>query len=104
MEDLMKSALIVTSLIATLSLGACATAGYDENGRYTSACRADYQNNRTAATVGGAAVGAAAGVAIAKDDTAGALIGGAAGAIIGNQVAKRDDPCGDRRGYNDRRY
>ena len=93
----MKSALIISGVIAALSLGGCATAGYDSSGRYTSACRADYDNNRTAATVGGDAVGAAAGAAIAR--------GGAAGAIIGNQVAKRDNPCGDRRGFrDDRRY
>ncbi len=101
----MKSALILSGLIAALTLGGCATSGYDSNGRYTSACQRDYQNDRTAATIGGALVGAAAGAAIAKDDAAGAVVGGAAGAVIGNQVAKRDNPCGERRGYyGDRRY
>ncbi len=99
----MKSALIISGVLAaTLSLGACASSGYDSNGRYLSACERDQRDNRTAATVGGAAIGALAGVAIAKDDDAGAVIGGAAGAVIGNQVARNDNACGDRR-FRDRR-
>ena len=76
----MKSALIISGVLAaTLSLGACASSGYDSNGRYLSACERDQRDNRTAATVGGAA-----------------------GAVIGNQVARNDNACGDRR-FRDRR-
>ena len=76
----MKSALIISGVLAaTLSLGACASSGYDSNGRYLSACERDQRDNRTAATVGGAA-----------------------GAVIGNQVARNDNACGDRR-VRDRR-
>jgi hypothetical protein len=95
----MKTAAILA--IATVSAAALAGCAND---RYASACQRDYANNRAAATVAGAAVGAAAGVAVAKDDAAGALIGGAAGGLIGNQIAKNDDPCGYRRGYRDDRY
>jgi hypothetical protein len=100
----MKSLVIFGAAAAvSAALGGCAS------DRYASACERDYANNRTAATVAGAAVGAAAGAAIAKDDTAGALIGGAAGGVIGNQIATTDDRCGrrdcSRVGYaRDRRY
>jgi outer membrane lipoprotein SlyB len=92
----MKSlAILAAATVSAIALGGCAS------DQYASACQRDYANNRAAATVAGAAVGAAAGVAIAKDDAAGALIGGAAGGVIGNQLAKNDDPCGYRRGYRD---
>jgi len=95
----MKAVPILMAVAASAAaLGGCAS------DRYASACERDYANNRAAATVAGAAVGAAAGVAIAKDDTAGALIGGAAGGVIGNQIAKNDNPCGYRNGYRDDRY
>lgn len=48
--------------------------------------------NETAGTVGGAAVGAIAGAAIAKNDVAGAVIGAAIGGVIGNRIgANMDD-------------
>ena len=79
--------------------------GYDD-GSWESACRRDYDRNRAAATAAGALVGAAAGAAIAKNDTAGAAVGAVAGGLIGNQLAKKDDPCGyGFSGYSyDRRY
>lgn len=95
----MRALIILTAAtLSTAALGGCAS------DRYASACERDYANNRTAATVAGAAVGAVAGAAIAKDDTAGALIGGAAGGVIGNQIAKKDNPCGYRTGYRDGDY
>jgi uncharacterized membrane protein len=95
----MKSvAILGAAALSAAALTGCA------NDRYASACQRDYANNRAAATVAGAAVGAVAGAAVAKDDTAGALVGGAAGGLIGNQLAKNDDPCGYREGYRDDRY
>lgn len=89
-------AILASAALVAASLGGCAS------DQYASACERDYANNRTAATVAGAALGAAAGVAIAKDDAAGAVIGGAAGGVIGNQIAKNDNACGYRTGYRDR--
>lgn len=95
----MKTVVMITAAaLSAAALGGCA------NDRYATACERDYANNRAAATVAGGAVGAAAGVAIAKDDVAGGLIGGAAGAVIGNQIAKNDNACGYRSGYRDDGY
>lgn len=47
--------------------------------------------NETVGTVGGAAVGAIAGAAIAKNDVAGALLGAAIGGVIGNRVGANMD-------------
>lgn len=98
----MRPVLLATvGLVAASSLGACASSS-----SWASACERDYQRNRAAATAAGALVGAGAGAAIARDDAAGAAIGAAVGAVAGNQLAKRDDPCGyGFSGYPyDRRY
>ena len=100
MRPILFSAL---GLVAASTLGACASTS---NSSWASACERDYQRNRAAATAAGALVGAGAGAAIARDDAAGAAIGAAVGAVAGNQLAKRDDPCGyGFSGYPyDRRY
>jgi uncharacterized protein YcfJ len=79
------------AMLAATALAGCASTYGD---RYASACERDYQRNRAAATAAGAVIGGAAGAAVAKDDAAGAAIGAVAGGLIGNQLARRDDPCG----------
>jgi hypothetical protein len=101
---MMRQIMIAAGATALLTtLGGCASSGY---GDYASACQRDYERNRTAATAGGALVGAAAGAAVARNDAAGAAIGAVAGGVIGNQLARKDDPCGyGFGGYPiDRRY
>lgn len=73
------------------ALSGCATTYGDD---WASACQRDYERNRAAATAAGALVGAAAGAAVAKNDTAGAAIGAIAGGLIGRELSKKDDPCG----------
>jgi hypothetical protein len=60
-------------------------------------------NNRVAATVAGAGIGALAGGAVAGHDdrTTGAIIGAIAGGVIGNQVAKPKADCAHAYGYYD---
>lgn len=96
--------LSVAGLAIAAGLGGCASNGYADS--WQEACRRDYERNRAAATAAGAVIGGAAGAAVAKDDAAGAAIGAAAGGLIGNQLAKKDDPCGyGFGGYShDRRY
>lgn len=53
--------------------------------------------NETTGTVGGAAVGAIIGSAIAKNDAAGALLGAAVGGVIGNRVGANMDEVSRRR-------
>ncbi len=62
------------------------------------------RSGRVAATVGGGAVGALAGSAIAGrgDRTEGAIIGGVLGAIAGNQLAKPDQSCSRAYGWYDK--
>jgi outer membrane lipoprotein SlyB len=97
----MRHLIFAAGALAVIGLSACATSdgtyasnSYDRSNRYMTACERDYQNNRTAATVGGAVVGGVAGAAIAKDDAAGAAIGAIAGGVIGRSLATKDDPCG----------
>ncbi len=92
--------LICLAAVAATGLSACASDGGGRYGyrgdRYSheTRCERDRSNNRAAATVVGAGVGAVAGSAIAgnNSNTAGTVAGGVAGAIIGNQLAK-GDPC-----------
>jgi uncharacterized protein YcfJ len=88
-------------LTLAATLGACATGD-----GYASACERDYARNRAAATAAGAVLGGAAGAAIDDNDARGAALGAVAGGLIGNQLAKKDDPCGyGFAGYPiDRRY
>lgn len=64
------------------------------------------RSGRIAATVGGGAVGALLGTAIAGkgDNTEGAIIGGVIGAVAGNQIAKpsRDNDCRYAYGWYDK--
>lgn len=99
----MRQVMIIAGVAAlAAALGGCAS-GY---GDYASACQRDYERNRAAATAAGAIIGAGAGAAVARNDGAGAAVGAVAGGVIGNQLAKRDDPCGyGWGGYPaDRRY
>ena len=68
------------------------------------ACERNRSNTRIAGTVGGAALGALAGRAIAGrgDNAEGTIIGGLAGAVAGNQLLKKKGPCPD--GYTARYY
>lgn len=90
--------IILAATVAATTLSACASSGdrygYGRSSRYSDSCARDRSNNRAAATVVGAGVGAVAGSAIAgnSSNTAGTVAGGVAGAIIGNQLAK-GDPC-----------
>ncbi|MET0272695.1 MAG: glycine zipper 2TM domain-containing protein [Phenylobacterium sp.] len=92
--------LICLTAVMASGLAACASDGGSRYGyrgdRYSSEtrCERDRSNNRAAATVAGAAIGAVAGSAIAgnSSNTAGTVAGGVAGAIVGNQLAK-GDPC-----------
>ena len=94
------STMILLATVALTGLSACASTGGDSYGyrgdRYSrdTRCERDRSNNRAAATIAGAAVGAVAGSAIAGNsrNTAGTVAGGVAGAVIGNQLAK-GDPC-----------
>jgi hypothetical protein len=63
----------------------------------------EQQNHRVAGTVGGAAVGALAGSAIAGrgHKTDGAILGGVVGAVIGNQATKPNQDCRHAYGYYD---
>jgi hypothetical protein len=93
-----KMKVVCLTVIMTSGLAACASDGGSRYGyrgdRYETRCERDRSNNRAAATVVGAGVGAVAGSAIAgnSSNTAGTVAGGVAGAIIGNQLAK-GDPC-----------
>jgi hypothetical protein len=100
----MRQVMIATSVaLLGAALAGCASSGY---GDYASACQRDYERNRAAATAAGAIIGAGAGAAVARNDGAGAAVGAVAGGVIGNQLAKKDDPCGyGWGGYPvDRRY
>lgn len=88
----MRAITLVAPVLGLAMLGGCASSGGGYGWR--SACERDYDNNRAAATAAGAILGAAAGAAVAKNDGAGAAVGGVAGGIIGNQLARKDDPCG----------
>jgi hypothetical protein len=63
----------------------------------------DQKNHRVVGTVGGAAVGALAGSAIAGrgHKTDGAILGGVVGAIVGNQATKPTQDCEHAYGYYD---
>jgi Glycine zipper 2TM domain len=70
----------------------------------TAATCDSHRSGRIAATVGGGAVGAVAGGAIAGrgDRTEGAIIGGVIGAIAGNQIAKPSHDCSRAYGWYDK--
>jgi hypothetical protein len=61
--------------------------------------------NRVAGTLGGGAIGALIGSAVAGhgDKTTGAIIGGVGGAVIGNQATKGSADCAHAYGYYDSR-
>jgi hypothetical protein len=88
--------MICLAAVAATTLSACATDGarYRDHRYAANGCERDRSNNRAAATVAGAGLGALAGSAIAgnSSNTEGAIAGGVAGAVIGNQLAK-GDPC-----------
>ena len=88
--------LICAASTLAASLGACSTYG-DSGYAYDtprSACERARSNNQAAATVAGAAIGALAGTAVARDNTAGAIVGGVVGGVVGNQAGK-GRPCPD---------
>jgi uncharacterized protein YcfJ len=93
-----------------LSLGALSVAaalsGCSTTDQYANACERDYARNRDQATAAGAVIGGALGAAIDdRNDARGAAIGAAVGGLAGNQLARKDDPCGYGYGgyaYNDR--
>lgn len=64
----------------------------------------DHRTGRIAATIGGGAVGALLGTAIAGrgDNTEGAIIGGVVGAVAGNQIAKGSNDCKYAYGWYDK--
>jgi hypothetical protein len=78
----MKLAAVATLSLLTLS-GCASTSGWD---RYAAQCERERQEQRALAASAGAVLGAAAGAAVAENDTRGAAIGGAAGALLGSHL------------------
>jgi hypothetical protein len=91
------------ALIAILSTVAIAPLAIAPAASAQTTC--EQRSDRTAATVGGAAIGAILGGSVAgKDDrVGGAALGGVAGALIGNQLGKSKAPnyCNQAYGYYD---
>lgn len=84
-------------LVGLFSLAITGCAGYDRYG-YNG-------NQRTTATIGGAALGGLAGAAVSDGDAAVTIGGAALGGLIGNQLYRDDDRSYRRsRDRNDRYY
>ncbi|MBV4396693.1 glycine zipper 2TM domain-containing protein [Advenella alkanexedens] len=83
-------------LIGLFSLAITGCAGYDRYG-YNS-------NQRTTATVGGAALGGLAGAVVSEGDPLVTVGGAALGGLIGNQLYRDDDRSYRRSRDRDNRY
>jgi uncharacterized protein YcfJ len=97
----MRNASTGILIAATLSLGACASNGYDRGGYYDrQANRSEAQGALVGAAVGGA-VGAAAGSVVGGVSTGeGAVAGAVVGGLVGAATANNNN---DRRWYRDER-
>ncbi len=93
----MKKVMMTTLLVGSLSLGACATTGYND-GYYRDGRSSTAERAATGAAVGAGAGGVLGAVVPGVSTVGGAVAGGVAGAVIGAVVNGRQY-YRDTRGY-----